>query len=247
MQNEPVLFFYYITPEGHFADIITKHKVKLDSIRLLKFIANDLQNDVNYKNGVKACHAITIGTTLNYESDGKKYKLCRIPCIIPENHIKYYKMINVFSLNNKMRRLMNFVFSNENIKISEDYCCLDSFTDLEDESMPTQKSDVLIQTPIIELTQEMRNNMNMLKKINFISNNDHIIWEDRIILKVPCVYAYGDFLTNRDSWYESNDKTQGMMIRISRINSKDIRSLNWGYTDVSKKALMKYPWMVLMK
>jgi hypothetical protein len=130
MQNEPVLFFYYRTPDGFFADIILKHKVTSQSIKQLRFIVNDLTQDIKYTSGVKACHAITIGTTIHYESNGKKCRLFRIPCNISEPDNKYYKIINTFSLNNKMRRLMNFIFSGENVKLSEEYCSINSFTDI---------------------------------------------------------------------------------------------------------------------
>lgn len=103
------------------------------------------------------------------------------------------------------------------------------------------------QLPILEISDEMRNNLAMLKRINYITNDNHIIWNDRVILKVPCVFAYGDFITNRNYWYESIDKSQGMMVRISRINKRDINSITWPRTEVSGNALMKYPWMMLIK
>jgi hypothetical protein len=71
-----------------------------------------------------------------------------------------------------------------------------------------------------ELDDEGRESIKILKSMNFLNNHNFIIKGDRVILKEPVCWAYGDFIKNRKRKYIS--KTQGIKIGISRIGVHDL-------------------------
>jgi len=77
-----------------------------------------------------------------------------------------------------------------------------------------------------KITEEMKKNLRVLKQINFISDHNHIIYKDLVLLKKPVGHAIGDWITDRDKIIHSEEfmLTTGLVrhkiYRFSRLNSR---------------------------
>jgi len=77
-----------------------------------------------------------------------------------------------------------------------------------------------------KITEEMKKNLEMLKSINFISDHNHIIYKDLVLLKKPVGHAIGDWITNRNKIIHSEEfiLTTGLIrykiYRFCRLDSR---------------------------
>jgi hypothetical protein len=91
---------------------------------------------------------------------------------------------------------------------------IDKEAEVVDMKSETMSDDKLV------LTNEMKENIKMLKSISFIQEGDYIISGDKVILKTPVGCAYGDFIVNRQGFHHY--KRDGFQVRHCRLSVLDL-------------------------
>jgi len=145
------------------------------------------------------------GSLSSYEEDLWSNKLCSIS----DDLFKFeYKSEWIYNSVACAIPIPNHEIKNDQIDFISKSCQI---------NYPGDKSFISHLRTYDSLSEEEKENYNLLLKINFIKPGDHYIWYDRVILKRRCGESWGDYLSNRmGKIIEGEGRAKWRNERISR-------------------------------